>query len=77
MYIFDTDTLSNMIKPTPSLVLMRRLAQIPVDQRYITSISVGELLFGAYSKRPRSEMLFQNIELLLTLPVAILPFDTT
>ena len=53
MYLFDTDALSQIIKKNPSLAFIRKLASIEPEQQFTTSITIGELVYGAHkSDRP-------------------------
>lgn len=74
MYCFDTDTLSAVIRRDPPLHLIRRLAQVPAVDQATTTITLGELLYGA-AKRG-SERLTQQVREVIAKATAILPFDT-
>lgn len=50
MFLFDTDTLSNLIKKNPSSTLLDKLTKIPQEQKFTTTITVGEMVYGAYKK---------------------------
>lgn len=73
MYLLDTDIISNLLKKSPSTHLIQKLAQIPFDQQFTTTITLGELAYGAY-RRPDAEQLMERILTLLE-PAQILPFD--
>lgn len=73
MYCFDTDVLSAVLRKEPPLRLIRRLAQVPADEQFITSITLGELLYGA-SKRGSLD-LAQRVRVLVLRAAAVLPFD--
>lgn len=73
MYCFDTDVLSATIRRDPSLPLIRRLAQVPPTDQFTTSITMGELLYGA--ARRDSQRLNAQIRDLLRGALTILPFD--
>ena len=77
MYLLDTDILSNLMKRTPSSVLVARVARVPPEHQFTSSITLGELVYGAHRLRGRTAALLEKIEddLLPTLPV--LPFDTS
>jgi hypothetical protein len=47
-YLFDTDTLSNPQKKRPSVALLRRLASVPAEEQFTTTITVGEMVYGAH-----------------------------
>lgn len=73
MYCFDTDVLSATIRRDPSLPLIRRLAQVPPPEQFTTSITMGELLYGA--ARRDSKQLSRQVRDLISGALTILPFD--
>ena len=74
MFLFDTDTLSEVLKRNPSPDLMARLATMPAEFQFTTSITVGELAYGAY-RSSQTEYLLQQFEEIVWPMVQILPFD--
>ncbi len=74
MYCFDTDTLSAVIRRKPPLHLIRRLAQIPPADQATTTITLGELLYGA-AKRD-SERLTRQVREVVSIATTVLPFDS-
>ena len=75
MYCFDTDVLSAVLKRDPPLHLIRRLAQVPAEEQFTTSVTLGELLYGA-AKRD-SPQLVERIRELILRAAAVLPFDSS
>ena len=75
MYCFDTDILSAVLRRDPPLRLIRRLAQVPPEDQFTTSINLGELLYGA-AKRGSPE-LEARVRELITGAAAILAFDAS
>jgi tRNA(fMet)-specific endonuclease VapC len=73
MYCFDTDTLSAVIRRDPPLHLIRRLAQVPPADQATTTITLGELLYGA--ARRGSERLTRQVREVVSTATSILPFD--
>lgn len=73
MYCFDTDVLSAVLRRDPPLHLIRRLAQVPAEEQFTTSITLGELLYGA-AKRGSPELV-ERIRDLIVRAAAVLPFD--
>jgi tRNA(fMet)-specific endonuclease VapC len=73
MYCFDTDVLSAVLRREPPLPLLRRLAQLPASEQATTTITLGELLYGA--ARRGSEQLVRRVREVLQLAAVILPFD--
>jgi len=74
MYCFDTDTLSAVIRRDPPLHLIRRLAQVPPADQATTTITLGELLYGA-AKRGSGRLTLRVREVVSSATV-ILPFDS-
>lgn len=74
MYCVDTDVISALIRPDPPLEPIRRLANVAVDDQCTTSITPGELLYGAL--RRDSTRLRETVEAFLESGIAILPFDS-
>jgi tRNA(fMet)-specific endonuclease VapC len=48
MIVFDTDVISYVLRAEPPLGLVRRIAQLDPEIQATTSITVGELVFGAH-----------------------------
>lgn len=74
-YLFDTDVLSNMVKPIPSTPLIAKLATVPRIEQCVSSITVGELIYGAARLGDRATILRQRIERLLLANLTIVSFD--
>jgi len=74
MYLFDTDALSQIIKQNPSMTFIRRLASIPPEQQFTTSITIGEMTYGAY-KSDRPEYFIEKLENLVWANIQVLSFD--
>ena len=77
MYLLDTDILSNLIKRSPSTALIAKLASVPPEQQFTSSITLGELLYGAYRLAPHSSALLRQIETRLISNLPVLPFDAS
>ena len=73
MYLFDTDVLSNLMKRSPSRDLLKRVGSAPVGSRFTSSITLGELVYGA--RRRGSASLMEKIEERVVAALPILPFD--
>jgi tRNA(fMet)-specific endonuclease VapC len=74
-YCFDTDVLSATIRPAPPLHLIRRLATVAPQDQFTTSITVGELIYGA--RRVGREDLSRRVEQIVRRAQTVLPFDLT
>jgi predicted nucleic acid-binding protein len=48
MYLLDTDILSNLLRRTPSTVLIAKLALVPSERQFTSSITLDDLIYGAY-----------------------------
>ncbi len=77
MFLFDTDTLSQVMKPNPSSDLLSRLASVPPEEQFTSSITVGELVYGAYRLKERAGVLLQRLDETLFPNLPILPFDAS
>lgn len=76
MYLLDTDILSNLVRRTPSAALVARLAAVPREERFTSSITVGELFYGAHRREDQlRDVLLRRQEQVLSLNRAVLPFD--
>lgn len=72
MYLFDTDVLSNLMRRSPSSKLAAKAGSTPVESQFTSSITLGELMYGARKKG--SDRLLRQVEL-VTANLPILPFD--
>ena len=77
MYLLDTDILSNLLKRAPSTTLIAKLASVPIEQQFTSSIALGELVYGAYRLQTRTDALLEQLEKTLLPNLPVLPFDTT
>ena len=75
MYLLDTDIISNLMRRTPSTVLIARLAVIPPEQQFSSAITLSELLYGAYRRGVQATGLLERLETLILPNLPILPFD--
>jgi predicted nucleic acid-binding protein len=73
MYCFDTDVVSATMRRDPPLHLVRRLAVVPVAEQFTTSITLGELVYGA--ARKESAELVQRVRELVVSGLAVVAFD--
>lgn len=72
-YCFDTDIVSVVHWRKPSAHLLRRLARAPAEQQFTTTITLGELLYGAArTGNPRRE---SQVCTVVTHAYRILSFD--
>jgi tRNA(fMet)-specific endonuclease VapC len=73
VYCFDTDVVSATMRRDAPLHLVRRLALVPVAEQFTTSITLGELVYGA--ERKGSGALVERVRDLVLSGLAILAFD--
>lgn len=71
MYLFDTDVLSNIVKPKPSKYLLDKIRKVPKHFQFTSSINIGEIYYGAYRVPNKKRILdfyinnvFSNINIL-------------
>ena len=57
MYLFDTDTLSNIVKRKPSGRLLEKLEETPKAFQYTSAINVGEIYYGANKSSKKKQIL--------------------
>lgn len=74
-FLFDTDTITNILKPKPSEKLLSRLQGLSHSQQFISGITVSEIVYGA-EKSQRPEFHLHNLEMILLPAVNIVGFDT-
>lgn len=74
MYLFDTDTLSNLLTKRPSARLLKQLHETPAAAQFTSSITVGEIHYGLY-KSNRPDYYRERLEQLVWPHVQIVPFD--
>lgn len=75
MYLLDTDIVSNLLTRTPSTSLTYRLASVPRDRQFTSSITIGEVVYGACRMESRKEYLLEQLQKRILLNLPILPFD--
>ena len=75
MFLFDTDTIANIVKSRPSTNLLKRLEKTSKNQQYISTISISEIIYGA-EKSQRPDFHLNNLETILLPAVNIVGFDT-
>src|SRR5690242_13709715 len=72
--LFDTDAISEVLRPKPAELYMTWLRTVPVDEQLTTAITVGELYWGAHRSAARERHL-RKIEEALLPSLRVLPFD--
>jgi len=73
-FLFDTDAISETLRPRPDAGYAAWLATVPRDDQFASAVTVGELFFGAYRTAARSRHLTMIEDRVLP-AVTVLPFD--
>jgi predicted nucleic acid-binding protein len=74
-YLFDTDAISETLRPRPAPEYLAWLKSVPREEQYTSAVCVGELYAGAFRSKARDRHL-ANIEERVLAAVTALPFDT-
>ena len=75
MFLFDIDTITNILKKRPSERLKQKLSNIYPEHQFISTITISEIVYGAY-KSPPPNFHIQNLESILLPAVNIVGFDS-
>ena len=75
MYLLDTDILSNLAKRTPSTALVAKLASVPREAQFTSSVTLGEMVYGAYRLPEYTSLFLERLERVLLPNLSVLPFD--
>jgi predicted nucleic acid-binding protein len=73
-YLFDTDAISELLRPRPLPRYVEWLNTLPREDQYTSAVTVGELFKGAYRSRAKEHHL-KNIEERVLPAVTVLPYD--
>ncbi|MBN1299242.1 MAG: PIN domain-containing protein [Actinobacteria bacterium] len=74
MYLFDTDTITNLLKKKPSVKLVKRISYIGKKEQFISTITLSEIFYGAFKSNNAAHHIGQLNTVLLPL-VNIIAFD--
>ena len=75
MYLFDTDIITNIFKKKPSAKLLEKLAGTARRDQFISTITISEIVYGAW-KSNHIQRHLDNFEKILLPSVNILGFDS-
>lgn len=78
-YLLDTNVISETRKLRPHGAVMAWIQALPIDQVYLSAVSVGELQAGVEATRPNNPAKAREIESWiedLALSYTVLPMDT-
>jgi len=73
-YLFDTDAISELLKPRPAAGYVRWLAAIPREEQFTSAVVVGELYKGAFRSSAAARHL-ANVEKRVLPAVTVLSYD--
>lgn len=75
-YLFDTDTITALLKPRPPQGLLKRIQNVEPRDQHISTITIFEISYGAHkSNNPRKYLDFLELQVLPK--VQVLSFDDT
>lgn len=75
-YLFDTDAISEVLKPRPLPRYIEWLGAVPREDQFTSAVVVGELYEGAYGL-PAGSRHLEEIEERVLPAVTVIPFDTS
>lgn len=73
-YLFDTDAISELLRPRPAPAYVRWLAEVPRGAQFTSAVVIGELYAGAFRSAARERHL-AGIEGRVLPAVTVLPYD--
>jgi predicted nucleic acid-binding protein len=73
-YLFDTDAITNILKKQPSKYLIKKLKGLKQSQQNISTVTLSEIVYGAY-RSPRPDFHLENLKKILLPVVNIVSFD--
>jgi predicted nucleic acid-binding protein len=73
-YLFDTDAISELLRPRPAPAYVEWLRGIPRDEQFTSAVVIGELFRGAF-RSPAQERHLVNIRQRILPAVTVLPYD--
>ena len=74
-FLFDTDAISELLRPRPLPAYIDWLLGVPRDEQFTSAVVIGELYKGAYKSQSAAHHL-TNIEQRVLPSVTVLPYDT-
>jgi len=72
--LFDTDAISQVLRPRPLPTYVDWLRTIPREHQFTSAVSVGELFKGAF-RSTHTDRHLENIRTRLLPALTVLPFD--
>ena len=74
-FLFDTDTITNILKKVPSIKLVAKLKALEYEQQFISTITISEIVYGAM-KSEKTDFHLKNLENLILPTVNVIGFDS-
>ncbi len=74
-FLFDTDAISELLRPRPAMAYINWLMKVSREEQFTSAVVIGELYKGAYRSQARDRHL-TNIEQRILPAVTVLPYDT-
>ena len=75
MHLLDTDILSSLAKRTRSTALVAKLASVPREAQFTSSITLGEMVYVAYRLREYTNLFLERLDRVLLPNLSVLAFD--
>jgi predicted nucleic acid-binding protein len=73
-YLFDTDAISELLKPRPAAGYVRWLAAVPREEQFTSAVVIGEMYKGAFRSSAVARHL-ENIDKRVLPAVTVLSYD--
>ncbi len=73
-FLFDTDAISELLRPRPLGLYLEWLQTLPRDEQFTSSVVIGELYKGAY-RSPAKGRHIENIRERILPAITVLPYD--
>ena len=73
-FLFDTDAISELLRPQPLKRYVQWLQALPRDEQFTSAVVIGELYKGAYRSPARVRHL-NNIKERILPAITVLPYD--
>jgi predicted nucleic acid-binding protein len=75
MILLDTDVVSHLLRSNPRRELVQQLRKVPMQSRFVSAISVGEIIYGI-ERTGGHEAIRERLEAEFIARIEVLPFDT-
>ena len=75
MYLFDTDSITNILKKKPSEKMRARIRTVSKSQSHISTVTLGEIVYGAF-KSSNPGIHLKNLRQILLPMVNLVTFDS-